>query len=172
MTGLGQPFQCHLRDIPRRQISWRAELGWNRKILFLWTNGQVWKWKLRDQRGMYIQLPKACTANSHDMVTLGNTTSLEGCSGTGMGCPERWWSHRAWRRSKSIWMLCWGTWFSENHRWRVNAWTGWSCGSFPPLAILWFYGSVLEMCWFYPLALRIQYMVKPIYYWWQKHFLI
>ena len=25
--------------------------------------------------------------------TLGNTTSLEGWSGTGMGCPERWWSH-------------------------------------------------------------------------------
>ena len=25
--------------------------------------------------------------------TLGNTTSLKGWSGTGMGCPERWWSH-------------------------------------------------------------------------------
>jgi len=24
---------------------------------------------------------------------LGNTTSLKGWSGTGMGCPERWWSH-------------------------------------------------------------------------------
>ena len=38
--------------------------------------------------------------------TLGNTTSLKGWSGTGMGCPERWWSHRAWWCSKSIWMLC------------------------------------------------------------------
>jgi len=24
--------------------------------------------------------------------TLGNTTSLKGRSGTGMGCPQRWWS--------------------------------------------------------------------------------
>ena len=38
--------------------------------------------------------------------TLGNTTSLKGWSGTGMGCPERWWSHRAWWCSKSVWMLC------------------------------------------------------------------
>ena len=29
--------------------------------------------------------------------TLGNITSLKGWSGTGMGCPERWWSHQAWR---------------------------------------------------------------------------
>ena len=39
-------------------------------------------------------------------------------------------------------MLCWGTWFSENHWWRANGWTGWSCGSFPTLAILWFYDSM------------------------------
>ena len=39
-----------------------------------------------------------------------------------------------------FWMLCWGTWFSENHWWRENGWTGWSCGSFPTLAMnLWFY---------------------------------
>jgi len=25
--------------------------------------------------------------------TLGNTASLKGWSGTGMGWPERWWSH-------------------------------------------------------------------------------
>ena len=73
--------------------------------------------------------------------TLGNTTSLKGWSGTGMGCPERWCSHRAWWCSKSIWMLCWGTWFSGNHWWRANGWTGWSCGSFPTLVILWFYDS-------------------------------
>ena len=60
-----------------------------------------------------------------------------------MGCPERWWSHRAWWCSKSVWMLCWETWFSENHWWRANGWTGWSCGSFPTLAILWFYDSKL-----------------------------
>jgi len=28
--------------------------------------------------------------------TSGNSTSLKGCSGTGMGYPERWWSHRPW----------------------------------------------------------------------------
>ena len=38
--------------------------------------------------------------------TLGNTTSLKGWSGTGMGCPERWWSHRAWWCLKSVRMLC------------------------------------------------------------------
>ena len=38
--------------------------------------------------------------------TLGNTTSLKGWSGTGMGCPERWWSHRPWWCLKSVWMLC------------------------------------------------------------------
>jgi len=65
-----------------------------------------------------------------------------GWSGTGIGCPERWWSHRPWWCSKSVWMLCWGTWFSENHWWRAHGWTGWSCGSFPTLAILWFNDSM------------------------------
>jgi len=34
------------------------------------------------------------------------------------------------------------SWFSENYWWWVNGWTGWSCGSFPTLAILWFYDSM------------------------------
>ena len=38
--------------------------------------------------------------------TLGNTASLKGWSGTGMGCPERWWSHRPWRCSRNVWTLC------------------------------------------------------------------
>jgi len=67
---------------------------------------------------------------------LGNTTSLKGWSGTGMGCPERWWSDWPWRCSKNIWMLWWGTRFSEHHWWWVDGWTGWSCGFFPTLAIL------------------------------------
>jgi len=61
-----------------------------------------------------------------------------------MGCPERWWSHRSWRCSGSIWTLCWGTWFSENYWWWVDGWTGWSCGSFPTLVILWFYILCVE----------------------------
>jgi len=71
--------------------------------------------------------------------TLGSTASLKGWSGTGMGCPERWLSHRPWRGSRNVWMLCWGTWFSENYWWWMNGWTRWSCGSFPTLVILWFY---------------------------------
>ena len=52
------------------------------------------------------------------------------------------------RCSRSVWMLCWGTWFSGNHWWRVNGWTGWSCGSFPTLAILWFYTTTFWWrCW-------------------------
>ena len=32
-----------------------------------------------------------------------------------------------------------GTWFNENYWWWVDGWTGWSCGSFPTLVILWFH---------------------------------
>jgi len=73
--------------------------------------------------------------------TLGTTTPLKEWSGIGMGCPGRWWSHRSWRCSRNIWTLCWRTWFSENHWWWVNGWTGWSCGSFPTLVIQWFCDS-------------------------------
>jgi len=86
----------------------------------------------------------SCAREGSDWM-LGNATSLKGWSGTGMGCPERWWSHWPWRCSRNIWMLCWGTWVSENHWWWANFWTGWSCGSFPTLAILWFYE--LEALW-------------------------
>jgi len=47
--------------------------------------------------------------------TLGNTTSLKGWSGTGMGCPRRWWSHRPWRCSRKVWTLRCGTWFNGNY---------------------------------------------------------
>jgi len=38
-------------------------------------------------------------------ITLGNSTSLKEWSGSGMGCPGRWWSHRPWRCSSDVWML-------------------------------------------------------------------
>ena len=38
--------------------------------------------------------------------TLGNTTSLKEWSGTGMDCPERWWSHQLRRCSRNVWTLC------------------------------------------------------------------
>ena len=73
--------------------------------------------------------------------TLGNTT-LKEWSGTGMGCPGTWWSHRPWKCSRNVWTLCWGTWFSENYWWWVDGWTRWSCGSFSTLVILWFYEAI------------------------------
>ena len=42
---------------------------------------------------------RSCTREDSGW-TLGNTTSLKGWSGTGMGCPERWWSHCPWRGSR------------------------------------------------------------------------
>jgi len=47
------------------------------------------------------------TAKSFSKIWLiqNLSLSLKGWSGTGMGCPERWWSHRAWWCSKSVWML-------------------------------------------------------------------
>jgi len=92
-----------------------------------------WGWKV---------IPLLTLRQGRFRLDIRKYPSLKGWSGTGMGCPERWWSHWAWWCSKSIWMLCWGTWFSENHWWWVNGWTGWSCGSFPTLAILWFYDSM------------------------------
>ena len=49
--------------------------------------------------------------------------------------------------SRNVWMLCCGTWFNENYWWWVDGWTGWFCGSFPTLVILWFY-SKLHSCIF------------------------
>ena len=67
-----------------------------------------------------------------------------------MSCQGRWWSHWPWRCSRNVWMLCWGTWFSEKYWWWVDGRTGWSCGSFPTFVILWFYvnGTILlcEYC--------------------------
>ena len=50
-------------------------------------------------------MASSCTREGSGWM-LGNTTSLKGWSGTGMGCAERWWSHRPWWCSKSVWMLC------------------------------------------------------------------
>lgn len=45
--------------------------------------------------------------------------------------------------SRNIWTLCWGTRFNENYWWWLDGWTGWSCGSFPILVILWFFQKLL-----------------------------
>ena len=107
------------------------------KLCVSWGSASSLGWLVIGLEGMASRC-----AREDSGWTLGNTTSLKGWSGTGMGCPERWWGHRTWGCSRNIWMLCWGTWNSENHWWWVNGWTGWSCGSFPTLAILWFYDSM------------------------------
>jgi len=105
-----------------------------REVAVNWGSASSLVWLVIGLEGM----ASSCAREDSGWM-LGNTTSLKGWSGTGMGCTERWWSHWPWWCSKSVWMLCWGTWFSEKHWWRANGWTGWSCGSFPTLAILWFY---------------------------------
>jgi len=96
-------------------------------------------------------MASSCTREASGW-TLRNTVSLKGWSGTGMGCPERWWSHQPHRCSRNVWTLCWGTRFSENRWWWVDGWTGWSCGSFPTLVILRFYdsmkgrGELVQLC--------------------------
>ena len=100
--------------------------------------------------------------------TLGNTTSLKGWSGTGMGCPERWWSHRAWRCSKSVWILCWGTWFSENHWWRVNGLNWiilWVFSNLSDSMILWFYDNTV--------AVKCTKTIKANFFWLpEKHHVV
>ena len=102
---------------------------------------KVWAHERRRDKGGLEGTASSC-AREGLRWTLGNTTSLKEWSGTVMGSPARWWSHRPWRCSRNIWTLCWGTWFNENYWWWVNGWTGWSCGSFPTLVILWFYYSL------------------------------
>jgi len=82
-----------------------------------------------------------------------------------MGCPERWWSHRPWRCSRNIWTLCWGTWFNENYWWWMDGWTGFSCGSFPTLVILWFPLSWLCKQQYHALTL----LMGQSYHWWPIH---
>jgi len=116
-----------------------------REVVVSWGSASSLRWLVIGLEGM----ASSCTREDSGW-TLGNTTSLKVWSPTGIGCPERWWSHWAWWCSMSVWMLCWGTWFSRNHWWRVNGWTGWSCGSFPTLAILWFSDSMKRQSHFHP----------------------
>jgi len=103
-----------------------------RELVPSWGSASSLGWLVIGPEGM----ASSCTREGSGWM-LGNTPSLKGWSGTGMGCPERWWSHWPWRCSRIVWTLCWGTWFSENYWWWVDGWTGWSRGSFPALVILW-----------------------------------
>ena len=63
--------------------------------------------------------------------TLGNTTSLKEWSGMGTGCPERWWSHRPRRCSRTVQMGHGGMW----------AWWGWAAvGLGEPIGDGWMVG--------------------------------
>jgi len=88
---------------------------------FLVTPPQCWPWAT------------SAVLTQHLLLLWKGGQALEWAAQRGVGVPDPWWC------SESIWMLCWGTWFSENHWWWANGWTGWSCGSFPTLVILWFY---------------------------------
>ena len=57
-------------------------------------------------------------------------------SGTGTGCPRRWWSHHPWRFSKIMDMCHLGIW-SVGMVEVGRAWGSWR--SSPTLMILWFY---------------------------------
>jgi len=72
---------------------------------------------------------------------LESISSLKEWSGTGTGCPGRWWSHHPWRCSRNLYRLYLWTWFSGEIL-LVNGWLDRrSCRSFPTLLILWFTAS-------------------------------
>jgi len=64
----------------------------------------------------------------------GNCLSASGLATYSMEFGLDWWSTRFWARHHISTL-------NMSHWWRANGWTGWSCGSFPTLAILWFYDS-------------------------------
>ena len=49
---------------------------------------------------------KLCQGTGGSVWTFGKISSLKEWSGTGMGCPGRWWSHQPWRCSRNVWTLC------------------------------------------------------------------
>lgn len=62
-------------------------------------------------------------------LTSGRICSLKGCSGIGMECPGRWWSHHPWGHSRNNW-----TWHLVlRSSWRDGDWLNVglksSCGS-------------------------------------------
>ena len=69
--------------------------------------------------------------------TLGDSAFPEEWSGTGMGCPGRWWSHRPWRCSRNI---------VEGHglvRAIGNRWTVGLDDFVGLFQLLWFYASMI-----------------------------
>jgi len=86
-------------------------------------------------------MASTCTREGSGWM-LGNTASLKGWSGTGMGC-QRGGGVTDPGGVQRVFGCC-----VEGHglartigEGQTNGWTGWSCGAFPPLAILWFYDS-------------------------------
>ena len=84
-------------DVPLPLGTWHVHMA----VCILIFPEDAW---IDSYRGMNVSVKLACLglegmasscAREGSGWTLGNTTSLKGWSGTGMGCPERWWSHRA-----------------------------------------------------------------------------
>ena len=77
---------------------------------------------------------------------LGSIYSPEEWSGTGMGCPGRWFlSHHPWRCSRNILMLYWVKWFSGEIL-VVGGWLDWVIlevfSNIDDAMILWFRYSI------------------------------
>ena len=114
-----------------------SETTW-REVVVSWELASSLVWLVMGLEGM----ASSCTRGDSGW-TLGNTTSLKGWSGTGMGCPERWWSHQP-GSVQGMFRRC-----VEGHglvgtigdRWTV----GWPCRSFPALVILWFYAVEVKL---------------------------
>jgi len=72
---------------------------------------------------------------------LGKISLLKEWSGTGTGCPGRWWGPHPWRCSKNVWMWHFGIWFDRHGV--VGRMVGLDDlrGPFQPV-VLWFYDSV------------------------------
>ena len=69
--------------------------------------------------GLFSQATNMTQGNGHKLcqrrfrLDIGKTFSLREWSGTGMGCPGRWWSRHPWQRSRGLWMRSYETWFSS-----------------------------------------------------------
>jgi len=76
-----------VRLVPSCTFLYLSKTTW-REVVVSWGSASSLVWLVIGLEGM----ASSCTREGSGW-TSGNTTSLKGWSGTGMGCPEKWWSH-------------------------------------------------------------------------------